>query len=721
MKKKQVEGQSGLLHNILSDELSQKASGRNCYVVSLGDHSSYVQQIAEQHNTSVSSIYLVVMHMLLMNYTMRDDFVWVVEQKGEFRRFLLSDLGGEESIPLLASQIDRFMNICDVHSHCTVNECEFVYFTTENIDLDPQGTKVTITFCFDKLTIYYKPMAISDKSLQSLENHVLHLLDQFFQTPTRPIMDYEIITESERIELTEAFHPNANRSLVTKHVWDYIEKIAKEDPTRKAILFNNYWLTYLELNERANAFARYMLSIGLQKGEIVAIVTERASHLIWSILGLWKAGGVYLPIDPSLPVKRFNNILENSRVKLLIHDQSALSLFEYRLNDIVKINLESPLFDLSAFDNSNFNLQIPLQSLSYVIYTSGSTGIPKGAMVSHQGMMNHLLAKLEELHLKDTAVVAQNASQCFDISIWQMFSALIVGGKTVIISTEVIHNFKWFTSLVVQEDVTILEVVPSFLFVWIGYLHKKRFNLPKLKYLLVTGEVVKPQLIHRWLELYPQIKVVNAYGPTEASDDITHYIIEHTTQLNGPMVPIGRPIRNMKIYILDRYNKHCPIGAKGEICVVGDGVGEGYLFQVEKTAQVFVENPYKKENERSLIMYRTGDIGCWLSDGNILYFGRKDFQLKIRGNRIEPGDIENKLILHSQIEEVIVVDKEDAYENRYLCAYYIAAEKVDSKELIAFLKTHLPEYMIPSYFIRLEGFPLTLNGKIDRKLLPLPK
>lgn len=353
--------------------------------------------------------------------------------------------------------------------------------------------------------------------------------------------------------------------------------------------------------------------------------------------------------------------------------------------------------------------------LAYVIYTSGSTGKPKGAMVEHAGMMNHIYAKIADLQLTDASIIAQNASHSFDVSVWQFFAALEVGGKTSIYDDEIVLKSETFITQIKEDQVTILEVVPSYLSIMLDTLEIEHYDLNELCYLLVTGETVKPDLIRRWFTKYPQIKVVNAYGPTEASDDITHYIMSKPVE--GGTIPIGRTLPNLKIYIVDSKMNLCPIGVKGEICVTGIGVGRGYLNDEKRTAAVFGEDPFAKD--KGIRLYKTGDIGRWREDGTIEFFGRKDYQVKIRGYRIEIGEVENKLITHPNIKQVVVIDW-DNDQSKYLVAYLVADRQISSQKMKKYLIEQLPEYMIPTYFVQLDQLPLTPNGKVNRKALPEP-
>ncbi|MEV3124052.1 amino acid adenylation domain-containing protein [Paenibacillus larvae] len=357
------------------------------------------------------------------------------------------------------------------------------------------------------------------------------------------------------------------------------------------------------------------------------------------------------------------------------------------------------------------------EDLCYVIYTSGSTGRPKGAMVEHRGMLNHLYAKIHDFRITGDSVIAQNASHCFDISVWQFFSALVTGGKVVIYPNELTLDAEAFIDHIQQDGVTILEVVPSYLSVLLEHLEPEQTGLEKLELLVVTGEALKPNLVGRWFGKYPGIRMANAYGPTEASDDITHYLMEQDP--GRVMLPVGSPVQNMTIYIVDEAGELCPVGVKGEIWVAGIGVGRGYLNQEEKTREAFTEDPFAKEP--GVRLYKTGDIGRWLEDGNIEFLGRKDDQVKIRGYRIEIGEVENRLSEIAGIKEAVVTVRGGEKTGKYLCAYVTGEEKIDTEKVKQELGRSLPDYMVPEYVVEMEKLPLTRNGKVDRKALPAPE
>ncbi|MCP4215174.1 MAG: amino acid adenylation domain-containing protein, partial [bacterium] len=354
-------------------------------------------------------------------------------------------------------------------------------------------------------------------------------------------------------------------------------------------------VTYNELNRNANQLARELLEQGLQPDQPVGILMQRTPRMVESILAVWKAGGAYIPIDTRYPLKRIIGILNDSGSKHVISQSQYVGqeLTGEYTGKVIALDTCAPRIARKSTENPN--LEQDMNGLSYIIFTSGSTGKPKGAMVEHIGMMNHLQAKINDLQLNERSIVVQNATHTFDISVWQFFVALVVAGRTVIYSDETVMDPARLPGLLVRDGVTILEVVPSYLSLMLDTMENtpgNRQDPPRLPmdYLLVTGEEVKPQQIKKWFEKYPRIKVVNAYGPTEASDDITHYIMD--TLPGTERIPIGYPLQNLNIYIVDKEMKLCPVGVNGQICVSGVGVGRGYLEDEERTRKVFTWDPF---------------------------------------------------------------------------------------------------------------------------------
>jgi amino acid adenylation domain-containing protein len=359
--------------------------------------------------------------------------------------------------------------------------------------------------------------------------------------------------------------------------------------------------------------------------------------------------------------------------------------------------------------------------LAYVLFTSGSTGVPKGAMIEQEGMLNHLLCKIQALELRAEDRVGQIASQSFDISIWQMLAILLVGGRVQVLSDEVSHDPRRLIEQIQGEQLSVVQLVPSLLGAVLDELERlgeRRPAFAHLRWLVPTGEALPPEVCRRWLTLYPHIPLVNAYGPTETSDDVTHALITHPPAEEWVRMPIGTALENTQLYVLGRYGERLPRGAHGELYIGGKGVGRGYLGDARKTAASFIPDGWSGAVGGRL--YRTGDMVRYRSDGQLEYQGRIDEQVKLRGYRIELGEIEEVIREQEGVKEVVVVLRDVEGEEKRLVAYVTGRELCEQRLREAVGK-HLPEYMVPWTWVVLEELPLMINGKVDRQGLPAPQ
>ncbi|MCU0288965.1 MAG: amino acid adenylation domain-containing protein, partial [Acidobacteria bacterium] len=487
-------------------------------------------------------------------------------------------------------------------------------------------------------------------------------------------------------------------------------------------------LTYNELNDQSDRLAGLLIEKGVLPDDIIAIKLERSIEMIIGIMGILKSGGAYLPIDPGYPQERIDYMLKDSGAQILITNNERntnncqLTIVNAQLStNIPRRGLQRSTFDLPRIQHSN---------LAYVIYTSGSTGRPKGVMVEHHNVIAYINGFYHEFFINERDTVLQQASFSFDVFVEEIYPILLRGGKIAIASKEVIRDPDVLFDFLLKHDITIISVSPLLL-----NEIDKMTNPGSIRILISGGDVLKGEYIRN---LSRKRQVYNTYGPTETTVCASYYKCSHADYTN---VPIGKPIANYKVYVLDRTGGLLPIGVPGELCIAGNGVTRGYLNRPELTAERFKRNVIRhspiviskfQRNGNSSnppndhcpmtndYFYKTGDLARWLNDGNIEFLGRLDQQVKIRGFRIELGEIETKLLKHPGIKEVLVSMEKEERGDIYLCAYYVAKDEYEISEFRDYLAGELPDYMIPSFFVQIEKFPLTVNGKIDYRALPKP-
>ncbi|HET8843481.1 MAG TPA: amino acid adenylation domain-containing protein, partial [Ktedonobacteraceae bacterium] len=569
----------------------------------------------------------------------------------------------------------------------------------------------------------YSTDLFDEATIERMLAHFQQLLRNIVLAPDQPINRLSLLTQAERQRVlrtwnaTELAYPNG------QCYHELFEAQVRRTPEALAVVDGKVRLSYDELNQRANRLARHLVQAGAGPEILVALLAERGWQLLTAILAVFKAGGAYLPLDPAYPPARLQHILEHSRARLVLSTAECLPLLgetPFSQGTEACITIESAL-QSEQFATGNFSTCLTPDHLAYVIYTSGSTGQPKGAMLEQRGMINHLYVKIRDLRLDAGDRVAQTASQCFDISVWQMLAPLLVGASVEVFPPEITRDPFELLRRVAKRRITILETVPALLQVALTSFKRPVMAPPDqatLRWLLLTGEALPPELIQRWFACYPYIPLLNAYGPTECSDDVTHHPLLAPLPSERLFTPIGHPVANTQLYVLNSSLEPLPAGLVGELYVGGVGVGRGYLGDPMRTAEAFLPDPFSSEAGARL--YKTGDLARWLPDGTLEYFGRSDSQVKVRGYRIELGEIEAILSQSSALDQCIVLVREDLSGHRSLAAYVTLNPGSDSpqpEELARFLRERLPEYMVPSTFFMLERLPLNANGKIDRQAL----
>ncbi|HEX2270677.1 MAG TPA: amino acid adenylation domain-containing protein [Pyrinomonadaceae bacterium] len=637
-----------------------------------------------------------------------------------FRRYPLAELqrrqGGQPLFETAFNYIHFhvYQNVAQVSD---VTVIDYVDFEETNFPLMSNFVTEPVTSLL-QLYLNYQPAEFSYAQIKTIGEYYERCLKALVEDPGQQHQRVSLLSETEQALLvdewnrTDADYPN---HLTLAQLF---EEQVERTPHAVAVNEKGRQLTYTELNERANRLARLLRDRGIEDESIVPLLMERQIDLLASILAVFKAGAAYLPLDPLHPPQRLRQVITSSGAGSIVSTREFIpkleeALAEVAADDRPRLLTVEELLEQEAPAENLPRVSDPV-NLAYVIYTSGSTGVPKGVMVHQQGMINHLFAKVRDLKLTAADVIAQTASQCFDISVWQFLAALMVGGRVSICDEETTHDPAQLLARVDRERITILEVVPSLLRALLDEAERSDPDLSTLRYLMTTGEALPPDLARQWLQLKPEVPLVNAYGPTECSDDVTHHFIEATADTTR--IPIGRPISNTKLYVLDRRLRLAPIGVAAELYVGGDGVGRGYWRDVEQTAQSFIPDPFgAREGAR---LYKTGDLVQFQPDGTLEFLGRVDQQVKVRGFRIELGEIETVLNTHPAIREAVVTATDSGSR---LVAYVVHEDRNQAAvDLREFLKDQLPDYMIPSVFVALDAMPLTSTGKVDRKALPDP-
>ncbi|MFE7120357.1 amino acid adenylation domain-containing protein [Streptomyces sp. NPDC057654] len=497
---------------------------------------------------------------------------------------------------------------------------------------------------------------------------------------------------------------------------DLFEEQVRGGPDRIAAAHGADRWTYGELNARANQYAHALLAAGAKAEDVVAVVMHRGLDWIAAALGVFKAGGVYLPVHPDFPAERTAGQLDRSECALVLAEPSA----EARVREAAagldrppRILITSQVSQGSGKSDENPGIAVAPGQAAYIYFTSGSTGAPKGALCEHAGLLNHLHMKIEDMGMAAGGgeVSAQTAAQFVDISLWQFAAPLLVGGSTRVVDTDTLLDVDRFLDEIVRGAVTVAQVVPSYLEVLLAHVERHPRPLGGLRALSVTGETLRLESVRRWFRAYPHIRLVNSYGATEVSDDTMHEVLDRAPQ--GDFVSVGRALRNVDAYVLDENLALAPLGSPGEIAFSGVCVGRGYINDEERTRQAFVPDPFRADTR----MYRTGDFGRRLPDGRIEYLGRRDEQVKIRGFRIEIGEIENRLLAMADVRDAAVVIEGAPGGPRNLVAFFTGGEELVAEHLRDFLAGSLPDYMVPTYFHRLRRLPLTENGKVDKTAL----
>jgi amino acid adenylation domain-containing protein len=556
----------------------------------------------------------------------------------------------------------------------------------------------------------YNTDLFAPSTITRMLKHFQTLIESIIANPEQRITELEILTQSEQHQISVKFNQTQSNYPKNNCIHQLFIEQVKQNPDSIAINFNQQQLTYQELSDRSNQLARYLQKKGAHKEENIAICIEPSVEMIVGLLGILKAGSAYLPLDPNYPQERLNFMLEDAQISLLLTTQNlSESFINYPL-----INLDKDWQIIAQESQENLENNATSENLAYIIYTSGSTGKPKGVAVTHQAV-NRLVCQTNYVKIQASDKIAQVSNFSFDAATFEIWGALLNGAQLIGINREVLLSPEDFSLEIRQKEISILFLTTA-LFQQMARTTPNAFA--NLRYLLFGGETVAPRWVKKVLAKAPPKQLIHVYGPTENTTFSTYYNIEEVGE-TATSIPIGYPISNTQVYILNAQLKPVPIGVIGELYLGGDGLAKGYLNQAELTAERFIKNPFNSQPKARL--YKTGDLAKFQPDGKIEFVGRIDNQVKIRGFRIELGEIEVTLSQHDQVTEVVVIVNEDIPGDKHLIAYIVPEQNQtpNSRNLREFLKAKLPEYMVPSAFVFLETLPLTANGKVDRKALPL--
>ena len=563
-----------------------------------------------------------------------------------------------------------------------------------------------------RLEITYAADRFEAETIKQMLKHLQRLLAAFVEQPQTRLSELSLLSATDKQQIlldwnaTEVDYPK------DRFIHQLFEAQVEKTPNAVAVMFEEHALSYAELNSKANQLAHYLRSKGVGPDVLVGICLERSLEMVIGLLGIMKAGGAYVPLDPGYPQDRLDFMLHDVGTPIVLTQVACLEKLAASTATI--LCLDSEWDEVAKASDANPDIPLMPENLAYCIYTSGSTGQPKGAGVPHQGILNRLQWMQEQYALDQTDRILQKTPYSFDVSVWEFFWPLMTGAKLIVARPEQHKDSLALIDTITALQVTTIHFVPSMLQVFIDTPGVE--SCTSLKRVICSGEALPADLVVRFQQKLPA-ELHNLYGPTEASVDVSYWACLPGSSETA--IPIGRPIDNITLYILDRQLHPVLVGTPGELHIGGIGLGRGYLNRPGLTAEKFIPNPYCPVGSR---LYKTGDLVRYRPDGTIDYLGRNDFQIKIRGFRIELGEIENRLSACVGVREAVVIAREDGHGGKRLVAYLTkdSGTELSVADLRADLAVTLPDYMLPSAFVVLPVLPLTANGKLDRGALPKP-
>ncbi|ATO50304.1 non-ribosomal peptide synthetase [Brevibacillus laterosporus DSM 25] len=599
----------------------------------------------------------------------------------------------------------------------SLQNIEMSEFQMSNVEIFPYETgqrnaKFSLSWLISEgeslyITIEYSTKCFKQETIQRMASHFEQLLAQIVAHPEENIGHLELVTDAEKNILLEEFNLTKVDYPREKTIQELFEEQVVKNPDQIALICGEEQFTYTQLNVKFNQLAHVLRREGVQPNQVIGLITDRSLAMIVGIFGILKAGGSYLPIDPTYPEERIQYMLEDSQTHLLLVQQKDMVPAGYQGEVLI---VEDDIWRDEPV--SNIELINQPQDLAYVMYTSGSTGKPKGNLTTHRNIVKTVCNNgYIEINAEDRFL--QLSNYAFDGSTFDIFSSLLHGATLVLVPKEVILNPVDLVTLIRQKHITVSFMTTS---LFNALVELDLSSLKNMRKIAFGGEKASFKHVEKALDFLGNGRLVNGYGPTETTVFATTYTVDERIKEWG-IIPIGRPLHNTTVHILSSEDKLQPIGVIGELCVSGEGLARGYLNLPDLTMERFVENPFVP-GER---MYRTGDLARWLPDGVLEYVGRKDEQVKIRGHRIELSEIETRILEHPAISETVLIAKQNEQGSSYLCAYIVAHDQWNVGELRKHVRDALPEHMVPSYFIGLDKLPLTSNSKVDKRALPEPE
>ena len=705
--------------------------------------------LSREYQASLASVLLTTYQILLYRYTGTEDQLLGIVRPGQTSLSLpvLSDvldkvlplrteLTDQTSFAELLAQVEHGMSFWAEQSLADSAENDqlklaandlagllkllFSFNTPLSVAAEAGGFTYDLVLQFNESADGLNGVAIyadelfAAATIHRLIDHLLNLLTGVCAAPTAPLYQLPLLTAPERSQILDDWNNTVTPYPQQSYVHTLFEEQAARTPDAIAVSHHGQHISYAELNDRANRLARRLIDCGVKPDALVGICVDRSPDMLAGLLAILKAGGAYLPIDPHNPKDRLAFIVADSALAALLIQSHLADLFDTSDSNLTVLDIADA--GLPAAGNPNpVELGLRPENLAYAIYTSGSTGKPKKAGVMHRGLQNQLPWYIRHTGLRGGDAMLLVTSFAFDLSQRVIFGPLLAGARLVLADEP--FDPQAIVKLAAREQVTITNLTPSGFHAMIDA--AKHGELSSLQRVYLGGE---PMQAAKLLEMpEPRPAFVNCYGPTETTATATVFpVLANLEQFRNSPIPIGKPIANARIYILDKHLQLLPIGVSGEIYIGGVPVGRGYLQQDELTAERFLADAFSSESDAK--MYKTGDLGRWLADGNIEFLGRNDFQIKLRGFRIEQGEIEAALRQHPQVREVVIDVYEPLPGDKRLAAYCIAetGQRPSIAELHNFLKPLLPAYMLPACYVFIDSLPLNRNGKLDRKALPPP-